>query len=374
MAQARAATPPRTRRSLVDLRTTLVGWAFVAPFLAAYVAFLAVPFARGIWIAMHDWNLLAVAFDPSAKEFVGPDNLRRLLWGTGLVWTWDARPWARLIAVGAAILLAVRVARGSVRRAPGAAASLALALLGIVILGIEPGEGGRWFDPRFHTIVGTTLVFVTCTVPLVGAIALGLAVALDGHGRVPALLRTAFFASQVLSVTVVTLIWQMLFSPAQGLIAAVTRSMGFEPITWVTHPDRAMVAIVVTTVWWSVGFAMVLFLAGLQGIPGERYEAARLDGAGPWQTFRYVTVPGLSRTLTLVVVFETVIHFQVFGQAHLITRGGPNDATQTLVRYVYQSAFRDGDLGYASALALALFVLMLGFSVVQLRLERDDGR
>jgi multiple sugar transport system permease protein len=115
---------------------------------------------------------------------------------------------------------------------------------------------------------------------------------------------------------------------------------------------------------------MVLFLAGLQEIPAERYEAARLDGANAWSAFRYITLPGIARTLTLVVVFEIVLHFQVFGQSHLITQGGPNDATQTLVRYIYQTAFRDGQLGYASALAMVLFLLMMGFSLLQMRLER----
>ncbi len=160
-----------------------------------------------------------------------------------------------------------------------------------------------------------------------------------------------------------------MYSPAQGILANIARSLGLEPITWVTNPDLAMPALVITTVWWSLGFAMVLFLAGLQDIPAERYEAARLDGATAVQTFRFITIPGIARTVTLVVVFEIILHFQVFGQAHLITRGGPNDATQTLVRYIYQTAFRDGELGYAAALSIVLFALMLGFSLLQMRLE-----
>ena len=373
---ALAHTGTRRGRSgwLAQERTTLVGWAFALPFLIVYALFLVVPFGRGVWIALHEWNLLAVAFDPGAKSFIGLDNLRKLAWGSGLAWTWDTHLLLRMALVGTAVFVVARVARGSVPRAAGLPLAVALALLGGVLLGITPGEDGRWFDPRFHTIVANTVVFVAATVPTICVIALALAVSLDRPGRLSATLRTIFFTSQVLSVTVVTLIWQMLYSPARGLFAAMSTSLGLEPLTWLTHPDRAMASIVVTTVWWSVGFAMVLFLAGLQEIPAERYEAATLDGASAWQAFRFVTLPALSRTLTLVVVFETVIHFQVFGQSHLMTRGGPNDATQTLVRYVYQSAFRDGDLGYASALALVLFVLMLGFSIVQLRLEGDDGR
>jgi len=132
-----------------------------------------------------------------------------------------------------------------------------------------------------------------------------------------------------------------------------------------------MAAIVITTVWWSIGFAMVMFLAGLQEIPRDRYEAARLDGAGAWTLFRHITLPGIRRTTTLVIVFEIILHFQVFGQSHLITQGGPNDRTQVLVRYIYQTAFRDSDLGHASALAVILFLAMLGFSFLQLRLNRE---
>jgi multiple sugar transport system permease protein len=133
-----------------------------------------------------------------------------------------------------------------------------------------------------------------------------------------------------------------------------------------------MPAIVIATVWWSLGFAMILFLAGLQEIPAERYEAARLDGAGLWSIIRFITLPALSRTTTLVIVLQIILHFQVFGQSHLITRGGPNDATQVLVRYIYQTGFRNSELGYASALAVVLFLFMLVFAMLQLRVSRGD--
>ncbi|MDZ7799321.1 MAG: sugar ABC transporter permease [Trueperaceae bacterium] len=362
--------PGKARVSRRTLRDALAGYAFVAPFLLVYLLFLVYPFARGVWIGMHDWNLLAVVFDPSAKQFQGFENWREMIWGRDLVWSATTR-WAwRLAGLAAAAWIALRTFRG--RHAAGFGYSLAAAMFVAfgVLAGITTGPEGAWGDPRFYRIVGNTLVFVAATVPAICALALALAIALNHAGPYAATLRTAFFISQVLSVTVVTLIWQLIFSPAQGILANAFRALGLEPITWITNPTLAMPAIVIATVWWSLGFAMVLFLAGLQEIPAERYEAAHLDGAGGWQVFRWVTLPGISRTFTLVVVFEIILHFQVFGQAHLITRGGPNDATQTLVRYIYQSAFRDGQLGYASALAMVLFALMLVFSVIQLRLER----
>lgn len=357
---------PGRARALRDL---LAGYAFVAPFLIVYLLFLVVPFFRGLWIGMHDWNLLAVVFNPDAKQFQWFANWGDMMWGTGLTWSAVERwPW-RIAGLALAGWVVLRAARGKIRPGSAFAAAGALIVAFGVLAGITPGADGSWNDPRFWVIVGNTLLFVALTVPAITALALLLAVSLNREGTYAAVLRTVFFLSQVLSVTVVTLIWQLIYSPAQGILANMFRAIGLEPITWITNPNLAMPAIVIATVWWSLGFAMVLFLAGLQEIPAERYEAARLDGANAWGAFRFITLPGIARTVTLVIVFEIVLHFQVFGQAHLITKGGPNDATQTLVRYIYQTAFRDGQLGYASALAMILFLLMLGFSLLQMRLE-----
>ena len=290
-------------------RATLEAYAFLVPFLAVYILFLLYPFLKGVWIGLHDWNLLAVAFNPDAKAWVGLGNIIKML------------------------------------------AS----------------------DRRFWGIVWNTILFVLLTVPAITVIAMALAIMMNRPTRLMAVFRTLFFLSQVLSVTVVTLIWQMMYSPRQGLIANLLALVGLEPIEWLTDPAFAMPSIVIATVWWSIGFAFVIFLAGLQEIPKELYEAARLDGAGHGTVLRHIILPGLRRTTTFVVVMQIVLHFQVFGQSHLITGGGPNDGTQVLVRYIYQTAFRDSELGYASALAIFLFVLMLVFSLLQLRLRREQA-
>ena len=374
-ARRAADTDAGSRRGFFERhRDTIVGYAFLLPFLAAYILFLIYPFAKGIWIATFDWNLLAVTFNPNAKEFLGLENFREMLLGQDLTWDlahlWITRFLGVAAIAGGAIWMAIRK-RISWPLAILVAAG-AVALFG-GLLGVHPGEDGRWNDRRFWPIVGNTIVFVLGTVPTITALALLIAVVLNREGVWPSILRTTFFLSQVLSVTVVTLIWQLMYSPSQGILANVFRSLGLEPITWITNPNLAMPAIIIATVWWSLGFAMVLFIAGLQEIPNERYEAARLDGANSWQMFRWITLPGISRTLTLVVVFEIILHFQVFGQSHLITNGGPNDATQTLVRYIYQTAFRDSQLGYASALAIFLFAIMMIFSFLQMRLNREQA-
>ena len=360
------------RRTLPSWRDTLEGYAFALPFLIVYAVFLLYPFFKGLWISLHEWNLLAVAFNPDAKVFVGLQNYVDMLWGSDL--TWNLTHQWLLRAIGLAVVIAVIMLwrQGRLGRSMMLLLSVSGVLIFGVALGIHPGEEGRWFDRRFWGIVGNTLQFVLLTVPLITVLSLAFAMALNRRGPLAAGLRTAFFLSQVLSVTVVTLIWKVMLSPRQGIIANVTDALGLGRIEWVTDPALAMLAIVVATVWWSIGLAMILFIAGLQEIPGELYEAARIDGAGGWSIVRNITLPSLSRTVSLVVVLQIILHFQVFGQSHLITGGGPNDTTQVLVRYIYQTAFRNSDLGYASGLSMFLFATMLIFSLLQMTVQGRD--
>jgi multiple sugar transport system permease protein len=143
-------------------------------------------------------------------------------------------------------------------------------------------------------------------------------------------------------------------------------------VSWLNDPNLAMPAIVVVTLWWTVGFNIVLFLAGLQDIDKSQFEAAALDGANRTQTFRYITIPGLKRTLLLVVVLQVIASFQIFGQVFILTRGGPNGATRVSIQHIYESAFRDAELGYASAMSVVLFVVMVTVSAFQFRFMRGD--
>lgn len=357
----------RVQRQLSDRQAALV---LLIPFLAVYAMFLVYPFFRGIWISLHDWNLLEVAFNPGAKEFVGAENYVRVMWGEGIVWGVLAQPVMQLLGLAAAILALVFYRRGGLDR-PTALAVIILGAILFLLPGFHPGEEGRWYDRRFWPTVGNTLVFVALTVPGVTISALVLAAMMNRETRAMAVFRTLFFLSQVLSVTVVTLIWQIMFSPRQGLIANVTTALGGSPVNWLTDERFAMAAIVIATVWWSLGIAMILFLAGMQDINKEIYEAAELDDATGVTAFWHLTLPLLKRTITLVVVLQIILHFQVFGQSHLMTQGGPNDETQVLVRYIYQTAFRDSELGRASAMAVFLFVIMGAFSAIQFVVGRE---
>lgn len=224
-------------------------------------------------------------------------------------------------------------------------------------------------DAAFWSSLGNTFEFVLLSSPLIMAV--GLLFALGVNNARATVVRTMLFSPYVLSVAVATLVWGFLFNPTQGLIAAGMEAVGFEPLSWLTNPDLAMHAIVITTLWWTVGFNMVLFIAGLQDIEPSLYEAAMIDGAGRVQRFVHITIPGLKRTLTLVGILQVIASFQIFGQVYIMTRGGPAGTTRVLIQYIYETGFRDFRLGYASAMSVVLFVLMFGASMLQLRLSSE---
>ena len=227
-------------------------------------------------------------------------------------------------------------------------------------------------DALFWKAIRNTIVFVLITVPCMTVLALGLALAVNGPARLNGVLRGIFFASSVFSVSVVTLIWQMVLNGDRGLIAHLLQDIGLRPIAFLGSPYWAMPSLVVATLWWGVGLPLALFLAGLKQIPLELYEAAELDGASRWTVLRRITLPALRRTTLLVVVLQLVAQFQMFGQSELMTKGGPANGTLTVVQYIYQTGFRDWQIGAAAAMAMILFCLMFAFSMLQLWLGRAE--
>ena len=220
-------------------------------------------------------------------------------------------------------------------------------------------------DPIFHQAVATTFKLTLFIVPTLTAITLLLALALNRATRTAGVLRGVFFSSSVLSVTIVTLIWRFVLTPDAGLIAKLLGVFGWEPIPFLSHPDLTVPALAITTVWWSLGLPMMLFLAGLQQIPGDIYEAAALDRASRWTTFWKVTLPSLRGMLILVVMLQTAAQLQIFGQAQLLTSGGPSGRSRPIVLYIYELAFGRWELGYAIAAAEVLFLLVLVITALQ---------
>jgi multiple sugar transport system permease protein len=220
-------------------------------------------------------------------------------------------------------------------------------------------------DPVFATALLNTFKVTLMIVPVLTILALLLALALNNAGRGAAVIRGIFFSSAVLSVTIVTLIWRFVLAPDAGLLGELWKSLGWEPLAFLSDPDLVLPALAITTIWWSVGLPMLLFLAGLQQIPGDMYEAAALDNAGRWRTFRRITVPSLRRTIVLVVMLQTAAQLQIFGQAQLLTGGGPSGASRTAVLFLFETAFGRWELGYASAAAEMLFLIILAVTLAQ---------
>lgn len=228
-------------------------------------------------------------------------------------------------------------------------------------------------DPIFRQSVTNTVWFTILTAPSLVVLALGLAIAVKGTSRAATLARATFFAPRLLSVTVVSVVWLWIFSPQWGLLNYYLRRAGLPPQTWLADVQWAMVAIAIAYVWYWVGFNMIIFIAGLQQIPAELYEAASLDGAGRWALFQHITVPGLRRSMLFVCVNQVISSFQVFALVWIITGGGPVGSTRVLVQYVYESGFRHYAMGYASAVAYMLFAVILLVTLLQLRLMRVWG-
>jgi multiple sugar transport system permease protein len=228
-------------------------------------------------------------------------------------------------------------------------------------------------DPLFWKSLRNTLYFAVIVVPLQSALALVLALLVNGQGRGKNFFRTVYFVPVVTSIVVVSILWRFMYAP-DGLVNNLLQAVSFNVIQgtdWLSNPSTAMPAIIFMSIWQAVGFHMVIWLSGLQTIPGEQYEAAALDGASAWQKFRYVTWPGLKDTRTFILVTITIAAFSLFAQVNVMTNGGPLDATSTVVFQAVRTGFTQQQTGYASAISLVFFALVLTVSLVQRYLTRD---
>lgn len=221
-------------------------------------------------------------------------------------------------------------------------------------------------DPDFWQVLGNTIYFtIATTIPSL-AIPLGLAALLDRIVIFRALLRTAYFIPSITSLVAVGLGWRWLFQ-TDGVINTLLNELGLSSIAWLASPVWAMPVMILFSIWKQLGFNLVVFLAGLQTIPINRYEAAALDGANAWQQFWHITLPGLRPTLVFATITTVIFTLRSFEQPYIITGGGPLNSTNLLVFYIYNQAFAQFDLGYAAAVATVLLGISLILVYVQLR-------
>jgi multiple sugar transport system permease protein len=222
----------------------------------------------------------------------------------------------------------------------------------------------------FWSSMWHTLWFTILTTPPLVVLALLFAMLADRVSRGRWFFRLAFFLPYVLPSAVVALIWIWLYTPEIGLLSKIVTTFGFDEPNWLGSPNLAMWSLAITTVWWTLGFNFVLYLAGLQDIPRELYEASSMDGASPWQQIRKITIPLLNRTTALVVVLQVIASLKVFDQMYIMTSGGPNYSTRSMIQYVYDLGFTDLRSGYAAAASTVFFVLVLAVSTVWVVLTR----
>ncbi|WP_245722892.1 carbohydrate ABC transporter permease [Micromonospora matsumotoense] len=228
-----------------------------------------------------------------------------------------------------------------------------------------------WGDASFWTALRNTVYYTAFHIPLTLAAALGLALLLNRKLRGVRFFRTVAFFPYVTSIVAIAIVWNQLFSPEYGPINALLRAVGVDdPPGWTTSSTWSMPAVIIVGTWRYMGYYMLLFLAGLQTIPAQLYEAAQTDGASAWQRFVHVTIPGLRHTTFFVTVLLTIESFKVFDLILLMTGGGPGQSTLVLSQYIYQKGFEENQFGYASAVSIVLFAICFGITVIQFMVNK----
>jgi multiple sugar transport system permease protein len=229
-------------------------------------------------------------------------------------------------------------------------------------------------DPKFRKAIVNTAYFVVVGVPLTLVLGLGAALALDrGIRHFRTVFRVGYYLPVVTSIVAIAVVWRFLLNPDQGLVNLLLAQVGIDGPSWLAEPALAMPSIIAMAAWRNLGFAMIVFLAGLQTIPAQLYEAASIDGAGRWQAFRNVTLPLLRPTILFLVVVTTIGYLQLFEEPFVMTEGGPLDQTLSISMYMYQQGFEFFNQGYAAAIAWILFILVAIVAVVQFRLLRSEA-
>jgi multiple sugar transport system permease protein len=279
---------------------------FLSPYLVLFLVFALLPVVLGVWLSLHQWD-----FQLPNKPFVGIDNYRDLFTSGSVVY-------------------------------------------------------GDWWES-----LGATGLFVALSVPLLVVLPLGLAVLLNRAFPGRTFFRAVFFAPYVLGVAVIGLLWRFLLDANLGLVNRLLGLVGLPDTTaWVTDLPWAWISLVGVTVWWTAGFNAVIYLAGLQDIPAELYEAATVDGATAWQRFRNVTLPGLRPVLLFVITTTILASANMFGQSYLITQGAPGNSTRTVVWYIVQQGIAQNDAGRAAAMSITLTLMLVVVSIANFRIFR----
>ena len=346
------------------------GLLMAGPALALIFTFIILPFALGLGFSFTNQRLAS----PNPTEYVGAANFKRLL-GFGILTLEPERDSGGEILRDADGAPQYPRVRKFTRNNPDYPH-----LRGMRELTSWSSGDNRTVivasDVVFLRALRNTLVFVLVVAPLQGGLALLLALLVNR--RIPGvnIFRAIYFMPVVISIIVVSLLWSFIYDGSDGILNSLLAAASFgafQPVDWLGNPDTALGAIIAMSAWSAMGLFMVMWLGGMQGIPPVLYEAARLEGSSRWQTFRYVTWPGLRNTAVLVLVIITMQAFALFSQIDVMTRGGPLDSTQTLVYQAVQRGYGKQDIAEGSAISVILFLIVLAVTAVQRWLTREKA-
>ncbi|NBH17341.1 sugar ABC transporter permease [Clostridiaceae bacterium] len=229
-------------------------------------------------------------------------------------------------------------------------------------------------DKDFKKSLMNTIYFTVIVVPFQCALALLLAMMISSRRKGVSIFRAAYFSPNITSMVVVAILWSVLYNPnpTTGLLNAFLTKMGLPACGFLTDPKTAMNSIIFMSAWQAAGYQMMIFLAGLQAIPGDQYEAASIDGANKWDQFRYVTLPGLKNVIKYVVMITMIQAMKLFTQPYVMTQGGPQNSTRTLVYYIYEQGFQSRNFGYACSVATVFFIIVVTMSLMLKRVIKAD--
>lgn len=357
---------PKQTKSLQS--NTLAGWLMSGPALLLITLFLIVPFLLAFWFSFTNQRLIS----PNPTQFVGTSNFEQLL-GVGTLALEPEKAADGSIVVSDTGELSYPRVRDFTRNNPDFQH----------LSGMREWFGWDWGNTKvlvlardlvFMKALTNTLFFVAVVAPLQSLIALLLALMINQKLRGINVFRTVYFMPVVVSIVVVSLLWRFIYDGRSGLLNNLLQFLSFghfQPVDWLGNPDTAMWAIIVMSIWQAVGFHMVIWLAGLQNIPLTLYEAADIEGASPWQKFRFVTWPGLRNTAVLILVVITMQAFALFSQIDVMTNGGPLDSTQTLVFQAVQRGYEQQNIAGGSAISVLLFLMVLTISLFQRYVTRE---
>lgn len=281
---------------------------FVLPYFIMFVCFLLIPIIYGVFISLHEWDLLS-----KDRPFVGLQNYLAIF------------------------------------------------------------DPNSYLNSVFFNGLANTFKFVIFTVPLLVAIGLALALLITNlPKRVQGFFRTIYFIPYVVSVSVIAIVWLWILDTNSGLLNEYLVLLGFDPIPWLTRIPYAWVSLVMATIWWTIGFNMIILINALNEVPGELYESASIDGANGWQKLFHITLPSIRPVMLFVFITSTIASFNVYGQPYLMTRGGPGNQTEVLLMGIVKEAFSQRQLGSASAMAILMALIMITISIVQFKVSKAN--